>query len=293
MENSQFPDLRRRQQSTGDRHSPLSTSGPSHLGYLTGRTMLSSSPPTDQPMLPGSHQNTRHTSLPNRSPSVSTTRPQPSMTTARSSGSSGSDHTLTIATGSGNTGVLHVPPARPLLVLLTQNSRTGARSMVTLDLTTTDVNPERCNCRRVDAKGLACCDVSLERSGGNEGKPLEARRFEPPSPAAPDWDVSRLAYARRNEADAVRNTQWKDLTRVTVTFQNPADKAKFTGGWCRCKNRGKPKETGEERRSCVNDGHRGLLGQAKEVYLDKKADYDNWRNNRQQVVNGLRPDGWQ
>lgn len=235
--------------------------------------------PQDESTLAG-YGASRHSSI-----SGGSTTLQGSM--AKSSGSS-SDHTVTIATGSGNTGILHVEPTKPMLVLFTQHRKTGARNMVTLELDhLTDVNPERCNCRRSDQKGLACRHVSFER---NKGKAyLEARRFEPESAQQADWDVGRLAHARRNEP-AARKAAWKGLTRVTLTFANPRDKAKFTGGWCRCPQRGKTKETDEERRQCVVDGHRGLVGEAKEYYLSKMVEFENRRNTRKPVIMGFRDD---
>lgn len=285
----QYSSLRGSRQGLGDgRMSAPNACSPSSYGDFGGcrSSCLSSSPPTDEPLhLGGSPGATRRQFSQPSSGGNFLFDPRASIVSQKSS-SSGSQHTTTIATGNG-TGVLHVPPAKPMLVLLTRDTRTGLRTMVTLDLTSTDVNPERCNCRRSDARGRDCCDVSLEKTG-NGGRPMDARKLQPLSAAQPDWDFSRLASSRQNE-EAFKKSQWKDLTRVTLTFMNPQDKARFTGGGCPCPNRGK-RETVVQRRSCVTAGHRGLVGEAKEYYHDESVKYTTWRNGRQHVVHGIKPD---
>lgn len=218
--------------------------------------------------------------------------------TEHSSGgsSSGSNSTIGVDTGGGITGTLHTPPPKPTIVILLDDQDTGERSIVTLDLPTSEVRPDLCDCRRSDEKGRRCRDVCFELNrqgaGGSRRAFLQARVLKPaPSTAASaDWDLSRLAYTRRND-ESVNSSPLENLNRVTISFDSALDRKTFSGDlFCGCVNRGKAGlETDRQRRDCVKEGHRGIVGQAKEYYWMELRAYESAEASRTHVVNGPRP----
>lgn len=179
-------------------------------------------------------------------------------------------------------GILHVSPDKPILVLFTHDPATGEKLMVTMDVDGLDVNPKRCDCDRNDIRSKQCPNVAIERDV-KQGEPLlGVRRFEAIVKDQKDWNVSRLAFEQRGEPDEGRKP-WTDLTRLTIKFHNADDRRTFSGERCACKNRGK-RETRTELLNCVNQGHRGLLGEVKTSYRLDLLDYDEWRGHRQHVI---------
>lgn len=226
-----------------------------------------------------------------------------------SSSSSGSASTLGVDTGGGITGTLHTPPPKPMVVILIDDQDAGERSIVTLDLPTSEVRPDLCDCRRGDHQGRSCRDVCLEvsRQGpamggggdggmGRRGSFLQARILKPTttttqsSASADYWDLSRLAYTRRHDASA-HSSGLANLNRVTISFDRAADRVLFSGDvHCGCANRGRAGlETDRQRRECVRANHRGIVGQAKEFYLKELRAYEGAEAARTHVVNGPRP----
>lgn len=202
--------------------------------------------------------------------------------TIQSVTSIGSTRTLVVPIKGKAPGILHVRPDKPLLVLFTRHPATGERLMVTVDVDGLDVNPKRCDCDRNDIRSKQCPNVAIE-SDVKQGEPLlGVRRFEAVGEGQKDWDLSRLAFEQRGEPDEGRKP-WTDLTRLTIKFHNADDRRVFSGERCACKNRGR-KETRTELLNCVNQGHRGLLGEVKTHYRLDISDYDDWRKHRQHVV---------
>lgn len=217
-----------------------------------------------------------------------------SIRTDQTSGSNSSGSTSTqvgVDAGGGIIGTLHTPPPKPMVVILTDDPDTGERSMVTLDLPTSEVRPDLCDCRRSDHQGRNCRDVCLEPSrrggqGAGGSSLLQARVLKA---ASADWDLSRLAYTRRDELDS--SSGLENLNRVTISFDRAADRVLFGGDlFCGCANRGVAGlETDRQRRECVKEGHRGIVGQAKEYYLKELRAYERAAAARTHVVNGPRP----
>lgn len=214
-----------------------------------------------------------------------------------SGSSSGSTSTLGVDTGGGIIGTLHTPPPKPMVVILIDDQDTGERSIVTLDLPTSEVRPDLCDCRRGDHQGRSCRDVCLELTrqgptgGGRRGSFLQARILKPTTAqSSADWDLSRLAYTRRHD-DSVNSSPLENLNRVTISFDRASDRVLFCGDlFCGCVNRGMAGlETDRQRRDCVRENHRGIVGQAKEYYLKELRAYESAEASRTHVVNGPRP----
>lgn len=208
----------------------------------------------------------------------------PSMAeTMGSTYSVGSTRTVVVQTEGNNPGILHVKPDKPLLVLFTSHPETGERWMITLELDALNVNPKRCDCDRNDIRSQQCLSVAIERDAGKQGEPLlGVTRFEADDKSHRDWDISRLAFEQRRQTDEARKA-WTDLTRLTIKFHDADERRKFSGERCACKNRGK-KETWTELQHCVQQNHRGLLGEVKMHYGLQVWEYDEWRKHRQHVI---------
>lgn len=217
--------------------------------------------------------------------------------TERSGSSSGSGNNSTISAdaGGGVIGTLHTPPPKPMVVMLVDNEDTGERSMVTLDLSTSEIRPDLCDCRRSDEQGRRCRDVCLEQnrqgSGSSRRSFLQARMFKAATAPSSNtgWDLSRLAYTRRND-ESINSSPLENLNRVTITFDRASDRIAFCGHpICGCSNRGKAGlETDRQRRECVMKNHRGIVGCAKEYYLKELREYERAELSRTHVVNGPR-----
>ncbi|KFA65852.1 hypothetical protein S40285_04672 [Stachybotrys chlorohalonatus IBT 40285] len=194
--------------------------------------------------------------------------------TSRSSGSD-SGNTKVISTGTYATGLLHRRPPKPMLVLFTQNPKTQALSIVTINIDQeVAANPERCNCRRSGRDGSSCPIAAIECRKGNTN--LEARRYEG------EWTVSRLAA--NNPASSDAKSTWAGLKRISIKFPTSQQRAGFSGtpNQCRCE----VKKEGELNQ-CINWGHRGLLGEVAEFQRRQMLAYHRQVEERKQVVNGL------
>lgn len=200
------------------------------------------------------------------------------------SNSSNSDgRSISISTGANTTGVLlRRRPPKPMLVLFTQSFQTGKLSFVTVQIDEdTNLNPERCNCRKSGRDGAACGLAPIEKRKGDSN--LAARRYEPsPSDGEMDWNMARLAL--NNPAAASDDANWSSLKRLTIQFPNPTARAKFVGtpNQCRCKI----KKQGELQK-CIQEGHRGLWGQVQEFHRRDVNKFHKEKNEgRQHVVYG-------
>lgn len=252
---------------------------------------LSTSPasPRSSSLLPNSWQS--------RAPSVSTVNSRPDRTFSVSSNhsattspsnntSSGSDaHTVTVTIGGHTTGTVHRRPPKPMLVLFTQNLQTGKRALVTIDIDEdTDVNPDRCNCRRSGRDGSSCQIAAIEQNRGNTE--LSVRRYESRDDDM-DWNLAKLALGRRGEKEYAAAV-WKDVRRISIMFPTSQDRAKFGGtpNVCQCSAK-----TETELSKCLKDKHKGLLGFVRESGRQQLNEYHRVRfESQQDVVRGMRDD---
>ncbi|KAL0768621.1 hypothetical protein CaCOL14_009596 [Colletotrichum acutatum] len=266
---------------------PTTASPPSANRQAT----LSTSPasPRSSSLLPGSWQS--------RTPSVSTVNSRPDRTFSVSSNysattspsnnsSSGSDaHTVTVTIGGHTTGIVHRRPPKPMLVLFTQNTQTGKRALVTIDIDEdTDVNPDRCNCRRSGRDGSSCQIAAIEQNRGNAE--LSARRYESRDDDM-DWNLAKLALGRRGEKEYAAAV-WRDVRRISIMFPTSQDRAKFGGtpNVCQCSAK-----TEAELSKCLKDKHKGLLGFVRESGRQQLNEYHRVRfESQQDVVRGMRDD---
>lgn len=201
-----------------------------------------------------------------------------------SSNSSSSDvRSVSISTGTNTTGFLHQKPPKPMLVIFTENPQDGKFSFVTVKIDEdTNIEPERCNCRRSDKDGTSCAVAAIERQKG--GSNLDARRYEPSSSGQDlDWNIARLAL--NNPASTSKDTNLPNLRRLSIAFPDSHARAIFGGTpnkcHCKVKNEG-------ELKKCLRDGHRGLWGEVQEFYRKQGHNFHKERYERQQqVVNGL------
>ncbi|KAK1623925.1 hypothetical protein BDP81DRAFT_438373 [Colletotrichum phormii] len=255
------------------------------------QAMLSTSPasPRSSSLLPGSWQS--------RAPSVSTVNSRPDRTFSVSSNystttspsnnsSSGSDaHTVTVTIGGHTTGTVHRRPPKPMLVLFTQNMQTGKRALVTIDIDEdTDVNPDRCNCRRSGRDGSSCQIAAIEQDRGNAE--LSVRRYESRDDDM-DWNLAKLALGRRGEKEYAAAV-WKDVRRISIMFPSSQDRAKFGGtpNVCQCST-----ITEAELSKCLKNKHKGLLGLVRESGRQQLNEYHRVRfGSQQDVVRGMRDD---
>lgn len=206
---------------------------------------------------------------------------------SNTSNSSGSDsHTVVVSTGSSTTGFLHRRPPKPMLVLFTQDPKSGELSFVTVQIDEkTAVNPERCNCRQSGRAGAACPIAAIEREKGDVD--LDARRYELSRPGGEmDWNLARLAL--NNPASSSDSSSWSNLKRVSIMFPRPEDRALFGGTPNQCNCRNKKNLTVGELAECLRLGHKGLWGEVQEHYRKKGNEYHDVRfKGQKHVVNGL------
>jgi len=172
-----------------------------------------------------------------------------------------------------------------MLVLFTRNTKTGKPAMVAVDIDEgTEVNPDRCNCRRAGRDGSSCQFAAIEQDQGDTD--MSVRRFESRDSDV-DWNVARLALGRRGEreyADAV----WKDVRRISIQFPTSQDRAKFGGtpNICQCSAR-----TEADLSECLKRRHKGLLGLVRESGRQQLNEYHRARfASQHDVVRGMRDD---
>ncbi|EFQ31978.1 hypothetical protein CGRA01v4_13160 [Colletotrichum graminicola] len=234
-----------------------------------------------QPMAPSV---STATTRPDRTFSVSSNMSV--MTTPSNNSSSGSEaRTATVRIGGYTTGTVHRRPPKPMLVFFTRNPKTGKPAMVAVDIDEdTQVNPDRCNCRRSGRDGSSCQIAAIEQDQGNMD--MSVRRFESRDSDV-DWNVAKLALGRRGEreyADAV----WKDVRRISIWFPTSQDRAKFGGtpNICQCSAR-----TEAELSECLKRRHKGLLGLVRESGRQQLNEYHRARfASQHDVVRGMRDD---
>ncbi|KAH7324360.1 hypothetical protein B0I35DRAFT_349664 [Stachybotrys elegans] len=258
---------------------PLGTSPPGALGYLSP-TPSRSSRPVQLPF-PSMHNFTGPSSLGtssmphhgSRSHSVSSI-----VSTAPTSTSSGSDgQTKTISTGTYTTGLLLRKPIKPMLVLYTQDQQGGNPAIVTVDIDEdTAVNPERCNCRRSARGGGDCAIAALERFKGKAD--LAARRYEYKDG---DWNIAQLALNYPSSPSSENTASWPGLKRLSLFFSQVQERERFGGspGMCHCRNR-----TEGELSECLRAKHRGLLGEVAEHWRRQLQEYHRHQNEREPIV---------
>lgn len=236
---------------------------------------------SSQQLSPPADTRTRHSSVStthSRTFSISSDKSSALSNTS----SSGSDApTVTVTTGGNTTGMLHVAPTKPMLVLFTQNTKTNRLSLVAFPLDEeTSVNPGLCFCSRSGREGASCRIASLQRREGKEE--LRARRVESVSGDA-DWNIARLARGWRDDKSG--NGEWKGVTRISIEFPDANARAHFAGtpNLCGCKPR-----LESELKRCIDQGHRGLIGEVQERYRRDAIKHHKARAQAQHVVvNGL------
>ena len=218
-----------------------------------------------------------------RSLSVSSTRHSVFSDT---SSSTSSDTRTFVTTGTSAVGVLHRAPVKPLLVLFTQDQTSGHVSMVAIKLDEdTDINPERCNCRRGGSEGKRCKILSIEKGKGSSS--LDARRWN-----SKGWNVAPVALSSKSHIDAnglernlggadSENSVWPNVKRITLTFPTSDERVKFGGkrNECSCKVR-----TNKELQWCLTSNHRGLWGEVKDFHRKQGVEYHESRYGGQQSV---------
>ncbi|KAK2055404.1 hypothetical protein LY76DRAFT_520520 [Colletotrichum caudatum] len=230
-------------------------------------------------------------------PSISTVTTRPDRTFSVSSNisattcpsnnsSSGSEaRTVTVSIGGYTTGTVHRRPPKPMLVFFTQNTKTRKPSMVAVDIDEdTEVNPDRCNCRRSGRDGLSCHIAAIEQNQGNVD--MSVRRFESRDGDV-DWNVARLALGRRGEEEYA-DAAWKNVRRISIWFPTPQDRAKFGGtpNMCQCSAR-----TEADLSACLQRRHKGLLGLVRESGRQQLNEYHRARfASQHDVVRGTRDD---
>jgi hypothetical protein len=170
---------------------------------------------------------------------------------------------------------------KPMLVLFTQDARTGRLAMVTVDIDEeTSVSSELCDCRRSGREGSSCRITAIKRRKDD----LDARRFEPTHGEA-DWNLAHLAASRCGEKGCAADASaWRDLRRVSIMFPHADDRARFGGtpNLCHCK----PRTTGELA-ECLRAGHRGIYGEVQEYWRKQAHEAHQARYEAlQQVVRG-------
>ncbi|KAF4983944.1 hypothetical protein FZEAL_769 [Fusarium zealandicum] len=200
------------------------------------------------------------------------------------SNSSNSDvRTVGISTGTNTTGLLHRRPSRPMLVIFTQSQQGAKFSFVTVQIDEeTNMNPERCNCRRSGPDGASCAIAAIEKRKGDSN--LAARRYDTlPSDDEMDWNMARLAL--NNPASTSDDASWPNLKRLSLMFPDAKARAAFCGtpNQCRCNIK-----KAEELTKCIRAGHRGLWGQVQEFHRRQVNKFHKERHEgRQQVVYGM------
>lgn len=277
-----LPSIPQRQQ-TGPgwpRHmspSPIDTSPPDAQGFYPGSPLQSPgwrpgqsslSPTSPQAATVRNGTNGRTYSM---SSAVSTTA------VSTTSKSSSSDGRTTISRGSNTTGYLHRKPHKPMLVLFTQNSQTGKSSFVTIRIDEdTDMNPDRCKCRRSGKDGMSCNVACIEKL--RDHPHLDAKRFESKDRGT---DLNIACLALNNPKSTSPDYNVKKLSRVSIMFPDAAARRKFCGTphLCKCK----PIDQ-EQLAACLNAGHRGLWGKVQETYRKQLVAYHKARFGAQRHV---------
>ncbi|KAK2731360.1 hypothetical protein CKAH01_09008 [Colletotrichum kahawae] len=211
-----------------------------------------------------------------------------STTTSPSNNSSGNSetHTVTVSIGGHTTGTVHRRPPKPMIVLFTQNRTTKRLALVTVDVDEdTEVNPDRCNCRRSGNDGASCTIAAMEQKRGTLN--LVARRFESRDGDV-DWNLAKLALGRQGERENA-GAVWKDVRRISIMFPTPKDRETFGGtpSLCQCVSR-----TEGELANCLKDRrHKGQLGLVREFGRQQLNEYHRERfGSQQDVVRGMRDD---
>ncbi|OLN96931.1 hypothetical protein CCHL11_07408 [Colletotrichum chlorophyti] len=267
-----------------------STAGSPPNGSRQPTVSTSPSSPPSSSLYPGSWQSAA------RAASVSTAHSRVERTFSVSSNvsattppsntsSSGSDaHTVTVSIGGHTTGTVHRRPPTPMLVLFTQNSQ-DKLSIVTIDIDEdTEINPDRCNCRRSGRDGAHCPIASIEQNLGKLD--LRTRRFESHDDDV-DWNLARLALRRRGEKDYA-GAAWGKVRRISIMFPTAEERATFGGtpNLCHCSTR-----TKADLAQCLNKQHQGLFGFVKENGRQRLDEYHQARFvSQQDVVRGMRDD---
>ncbi|KAM0344088.1 hypothetical protein ACHAPU_007809 [Fusarium lateritium] len=200
------------------------------------------------------------------------------------SNSSNSDvRSVSISTGTNSTGLLHKRPVKPMLVAFTQSRQGDRFSFVTIQIDDeTNMNPERCNCRRSGRDGASCDIAAIEKKKGDA--PIAARRYEQSaSDGEMDWNLARLAL--NNPASTSDGANWPNLKRLSIKFPTAQARAKFCGtpNVCHCKIK---KEA--DLLKCIQERHRGLWGEVQENYRRQMNSFHKQRyESRSHVVYGV------
>lgn len=173
-----------------------------------------------------------------------------------------------------------------MIVLFTQNRKTERLALVTVDIDEdTEVNPDRCNCRRSGKDGASCTIAAMEQKRGTLN--LVARRFESRDGDV-DWNLAKLALGRQGEREYA-GAVWKDVRRISIMFPTPKDRETFGGtpNLCQCVSR-----TEAELANCLKDRrHKGQLGLVREFGRQQLNEYHRERfGSQQDVVRGMRDD---
>ncbi|KAK6215356.1 hypothetical protein QIS74_08375 [Colletotrichum tabaci] len=148
----------------------------------------------------------------------------------------------------------------------------------------TEVNPDRCNCRRSGRDGSSCQIAAIEQSQGKVE--MSVRRFESHDGDV-DWNLAKLALGRRGEREHAA-AAWKDVRRISIMFPTAEDRAKFGGtpNNCQCSTR-----TEAELGQCLKKMHKGFLGLVRESGRQQLNEYHRTRfGSQHDVVRGMRDD---
>ncbi|KAJ2904568.1 hypothetical protein MKZ38_007767 [Zalerion maritima] len=177
-----------------------------------------------------------------------------------------SEQTVSILTSRGTrSGVLHVEPVKPMLVMFTRNGDNGGLSIICMSIDNlTKPNHERCNCQQTNQAGRDCPITVIERSKGDA--PIEAKILGPyMSDADTEWDVLKLAASRRGDSKGFGGCDWYGLQRVSIRFRSADDRFKLVGRLCFCANARRVFTVGDET-ACMRVGHVGLFGEVRIRY---------------------------
>jgi hypothetical protein len=202
---------------------------------------------------------------------------------SNSNSSSSEVQSVCVSTGTNSTGLLHKRPVKPILVVFTQSLQGDKFSFVTIQIDDeTNMNPERCDCRKSGRDGASCEIVAIEKKKGHST--VAARRYEQSnSDGEMDWNLARLAL--NNPASTSGSANWPNLKRLSIKFPNPQARAYFCGtpSLCHCRVK-----TEADVRKCIRDGHRGLWGEVQESYRKQMNNFHRQRyEGRSQVVYGV------
>lgn len=209
--------------------------------------------------------------------------------TSPSNTSSGNSetHTVTVCIGGQTTATIHRRPPNPMIVFFTQDCETKRLALVAVEVNEyTQVNPDRCNCRKSGTDGASCTIAAIEQEKGMMN--LTARRFEcRDGDGDIDWNLAKLALSRQGEKEYA-GAAWKDVRRISITFPTPQERAVFGGtpNMCHCELR-----TEAELARCLQGRHQGQLGLVREFGRQQLNEYHRERfGSQQEVVRGRRDD---